>query len=106
MAGNGSLLKREKIYCFKRVGRIFQKLKKKGMDQNQVGRRNLTLDQFQISIGRRYNREKKKVSNQYGSNQHTKEVEGKSFPQPTTAEKLANENNISDRTVKNYAKKG
>ena len=40
------------------------------MDANQLGRRNLTEDQWQISIGRRYNREKKGITER--GNQYTK----------------------------------
>lgn len=71
------------------------------MDANQSGRRNLTKDQWEISIGRQYNREKKSMS-EAGS------MKGKAsadFAQASTADKLATENNVSPRTVKNYGKK-
>lgn len=67
------------------------------MDANQLGRRNLTEDQWQISIGRRYNREKKKA--------HRPENNDANFAPLRTAEKLAEEYKISPRTVNNYSQK-
>lgn len=68
-------------------------------------KRNLTEDQWQISIGRRYNREKKKVNNNAGVNQYTKEDSDQIEHQPKTSEKLADDYKVAPRTVKNYAKK-
>jgi len=65
------------------------------MDANQLGRRNLTPDQRKIIIGRRYNREKLKG---FKGNQYTTLVDDK-LSTTKTADKLADENNISDRTV-------
>jgi len=70
------------------------------MDSNQIGRRNLNRDQFEISIGRRYNREKKLG---FKGNQYTGGC--KIYTHQKTAEKLAKENKVSPRTVNNYAKK-
>jgi len=70
------------------------------MDANQLGRRNLTPDQRKIIIGRRYNREKLKG---FKGNQYTTLVDDK-LSTTKTADKLADENNISDRTVIRYAK--
>ena len=69
------------------------------MDANQVGRRNLTIDQFQISIGRRYNREKKAPYRPGKGDQNDHLSLGK------TSERLAKEKNISAPTVRRYAKK-
>jgi len=62
------------------------------IDANQLGRRNLTDDQRQVLIGRRYNREKNRQGGT-GANQYNKQTG-----------KLAKEYKVSDRTVKNYAK--
>lgn len=70
------------------------------MDVNQLGRRNLTNDQRKIIIGRRYNREKKSMS-EAGSMKG--KSDGKNY-QSSTAQKLANENNVTEKTVRNYAK--
>jgi N6-adenosine-specific RNA methylase IME4 len=70
---------------------------KEWMDSNQIGRRNLNRDQFEISIGRRYNREKKAHGGDRKSsaqNDHLK-----------TSERLAKENKVSPPTVRRYAKK-
>jgi N6-adenosine-specific RNA methylase IME4 len=71
------------------------------VDRNQAGRRNMTADYEQVVIGRIYNRTKKTIPNPKGVN---KEVKGKSCPQPTTAETVASQYQVSPRTVKNYGK--
>ncbi|BDD12573.1 hypothetical protein FUAX_50050 (plasmid) [Fulvitalea axinellae] len=76
------------------------------MINNQLGRRNLTDEQRSYLRGLRYEREKQKVSNASGANQHTKAGEdgGKNFPQAKkTAQRLAEEYNVTDRTIKNDA---
>jgi len=73
------------------------------MDANQLGRRNLTLDQRRILIGRRYNREKNKQGGT-GINQYTKEQSGKFFHSAKTSEILAKQNNVSEKTVRTYGK--
>lgn len=68
------------------------------MDANQIGRRNLTKDQWEISIGRRYNREKKqgkRTDLTYGQFDHKLQ----------TSEKLADEYKVSPATVRRYAQK-
>lgn len=69
------------------------------MDANQLGRRNITPDQFTLLLGRRYNRAKKAVPNAAGANQYAG-VKDQIDPQPTTAEKLATEHGVSPATVK------
>lgn len=69
---------------------------------NQLGRRNATPEQVSYYRGWRYNREKNLVSNPNGNNQHV--VKDNSYPQPTTAEKLAQEYNSSQMTIKNDGK--
>ena len=72
------------------------------MDANQLGRRNLTEDQWQISIGRRYNREKKGITER--GNQYTKSDTDQNDTIQTT-ERLDDEYKISAPTVKRYAQK-
>jgi DNA modification methylase len=67
------------------------------MDANQLARRNLTRDQWEITIGRRYNREKK----DYGGDRS----KWQNLPLEKTETKLAEEYKISPKTVRNYAKK-
>lgn len=69
------------------------------MDANQLGRRNLTRDQFTLLIGRRYNRQKKAVTNAAGANQHS-EVGAQNDPQPKTADRLSADYGVSPATVK------
>lgn len=74
------------------------------VDANQLGRRNLTEDQWQISIGRRYNREKKKQGGT-GANQHTVKQSGKICNSAKTEEKLSDEYKVAPRTIHHYALK-
>ena len=74
------------------------------MDRNQLGRRNLTPDQRRIIIGRRYLREKKTAETQERNNQYTKVEGGKTFHTAKTAERIAEETGVNERSVRNYAK--
>lgn len=69
---------------------------------NQLGRRNLTPANQSYLRGLQYEREKKKIPNEQGINQFS-EVEGKNCTQPKTAERLAEQHNVSPRTIKNDA---
>jgi N6-adenosine-specific RNA methylase IME4 len=71
------------------------------MDNNQLGRRNLTEDQWEISIGRRYNREK----NQRGGDRGNQYVAKDQIDTLPTADRLADEYKVSAPTVKRYGKK-
>lgn len=51
--------------------------------------RNISDAQKSYYRGLQYEREKKKVTNSTGNNQHTKEDGGENFHQPKTSEKLA-----------------
>ena len=66
------------------------------MDANQLGRRNITPDQFTLLLGRRYNRAKKaahgRADRDFSADQND--------PPKTTAEKLATEHGVSPATVK------
>jgi hypothetical protein len=63
------------------------------IDENQLGRRNLTDDQRRLIIGRRYNREKKQGV-------RTDLTSGQNVQKLTTAKKLAKENKVDEKTVR------
>ena len=65
------------------------------MDANQLGRRNITPDQFTLLLGRRYNRAKKA----HGGDRKTSESRDQIEPLKT-ADKLAAEHGVSPATVK------
>lgn len=71
------------------------------MDRNQLGRRNLHPDAFTLLLGRRYNRAKKSQGGT-GANQH--EQSGKSCHSAKTAERLAKEHGVTEKTVRNAGK--
>lgn len=71
------------------------------MDRNQLGRRNLHPDAFTLLLGRRYNRAKK-AQGGTGANQH--EQSGKSYHSAKTAERLAKEHGVTEKTVRNAGK--
>ena len=66
------------------------------MDANQLGRRNITPDQFTLLLGRRYNRAKKA----HGGDRKSEESSGKNYPLKT-AQVLADEYGVSEKTVRN-----
>ena len=69
----------------------------------QVGRRNLTPIQLSYFRGLHYNAEKLLVKNAAGINQHSEEVKAQNGPKPqnpSTAERLADEYNVSPKTIK------
>lgn len=71
------------------------------VEDNQLGRRNLTIEQFRLLIGRKYNRLKLKQGGDRG-NQYTV-AKGQNDPLPTTAEAIATEHGVSEKTVKRAA---
>jgi len=71
--------------------------------KNQLGRRNLSPDNYKLLVGMLYNQRKKAAPNPDGKNQHS-EVKGKNCTQPTTAEQVAAETGVSPRTVKSAGK--
>jgi hypothetical protein len=71
--------------------------------KNQLGRRNLSPDDYKLLVGMLYNQRKKAAPNPDGKNQHS-EVKGKNCTQPTTAEQVAAETGVSPRTVKSAGK--
>jgi len=71
------------------------------IDANQLGRRNLSPEDRTRLIGRRYNRAKKKQGGT-GANQHVQT--GKTCQSAGTAQTLADEYNVSEKTVRNAGK--
>ena len=67
------------------------------MVNNQLGRRNITKEQKDYLIGKRYENEKQR---QGTNNQYVKSEKGQNVPFQTTAEKIAQEIGISDKQVK------
>ena len=73
------------------------------IDANQLGRRNLSPDAFRLLLGRRYNRMKKTETNPNGRNQHS-EAGGQFVHQPKTAERIAAEHGVDEKTVRRAGK--
>jgi len=69
------------------------------MDANQLGRRNLTNDQRSILRGRRYNRTKRQGAR---TDRLSEEVAGSSV---NTAETIAKQHGVSERTIRSDGKK-
>jgi hypothetical protein len=69
------------------------------IDRNQLGRRNLSKQDYKLLLGRRYNRAKKAIPNPTGNN-GSGEVSGQTVRQPKTAEKLAREHGVDEKTVR------
>lgn len=71
------------------------------IDKNQLGRRNLTRDEFTLIVGRRYNRKKKAAND--GGKGTAKTTVGQNDPR-FTAEVIAADHNVSPATVKRAGK--
>jgi site-specific DNA-methyltransferase (adenine-specific) len=74
------------------------------MDANQLGRRNLSPENFKLAVGRRYNRTKKAARFEEGNKAAEKTVDQNDTPFTSTAAKLATEYGISEATVKRAGK--
>lgn len=75
------------------------------MIANQLGKRNLTREQKSYLRGKQYTSEKKKVTNETGSNQYSEvELGGNNYHQPKTHERLAEQHKVSPRTIQNDEK--
>ena len=73
------------------------------IDRNQLGRRNLSKQDYKLLLGRRYNRAKKASGGQDGNTNAAKnEVE--KVTTSKTAERLANEHGVTEKTVRNAGK--
>lgn len=73
------------------------------MDRNQLGRRNLHPDAFTLLLGRRYNRAKKSQGAPEGNDNRSENKAEKSSTLKT-AEKLAREHGVTEKTVRNAGK--
>jgi ParB-like chromosome segregation protein Spo0J len=73
--------------------------------KNQLGRRNLSPDDYTLLVGMLYHQRKKSVSNPDGiGGKSGKIVKGQNGTQQSTAEQVAEETGVSPRTVKRAAK--
>jgi hypothetical protein len=73
--------------------------------KNQLGRRNLSPDDYKLLVGMLYNQRKKAVPNPDGiGGKSGKIVKGKICTQQSTAEQVAAETGVSPRTVKSAGK--
>jgi ParB-like chromosome segregation protein Spo0J len=63
------------------------------MDRNQLGRRNLSRQDYKLLLGRRYNRAKKQ-------GERNDLTSGQTVQKSTTAEKLAKEHGVDEKTVR------
>jgi hypothetical protein len=67
------------------------------IDRNQLGRRNLSRQDYKLLLGRRYNRAKKQ-------GERTDLTSGQNAQKSTTAEKIAREHGVDEKTVRRAAK--
>jgi hypothetical protein len=73
--------------------------------KNQLGRRNLSPDDYTLLVGMLYHQRKKSVSNPDGiGGKSGKIVKGQNGTQQSTAEQVAEETGVSPRTVKRAGK--
>jgi len=72
------------------------------MINNQLGRRNLSPDVQSYLRGKQYDREKKKVGAAEGNKNAEKQI-GNNCPIVSTAQRLATQHNVSERTIKDNA---
>jgi ParB-like chromosome segregation protein Spo0J len=72
------------------------------IDRNQLGRRNLSKQDYKLLLGRRYNRAKK-AQGGTGANQHM-EQSGQNAHSAKTASKLAKEHGVDEKTVRRAGK--
>ena len=70
------------------------------MINNQLGKRNLSEEKKRYLRGLQRRREKQKISNPSGKNQHgNEEVKRQNDEQPNTSERLAEQHKVSPRTI-------
>jgi hypothetical protein len=73
------------------------------IDRNQLGRRNLSKQDYKLLLGRRYNRAKKAEHSRPGNDNAAKIPAAKVTTQKT-AEKIAKDHGVSEKTVRNAGK--
>lgn len=69
------------------------------IDRNQLGRRNLSKQDYKLLLGRRYNRLKKAEGAPKGNDNASKQL-GQSVPVERTSAKLAKEHGVDEKTVR------
>ena len=74
------------------------------IDRNQLGRRNLSKQDYKLLLGRRYNRAKKADNSRPGNDNAAKERGGQNDHREKTAEKLAKEHGVGEATVRRAGK--
>lgn len=73
------------------------------IDRNQLGRRNLSRQDYKLLLGRRYNRAKKSQGAPEG-NENASENKVEKVATLKTAERLAKEHGVTEKTVRNAGK--
>ena len=73
------------------------------IDRNQLGRRNLSKQDYKLLLGRRYNRAKKSRGAPEG-NENASENKVEKVTTLKTAERLAKEHGVTEKTVRNAGK--
>jgi hypothetical protein len=73
------------------------------IDRNQLGRRNLSKQDYKLLLGRRYNRAKKSQGAPEG-NENAAENKVEKVTTLKTAERLAKEHGVNEKTVRNAGK--
>jgi len=73
------------------------------IDRNQLGRRNLSKQDYKLLLGRRYNRAKKAEGAPKG-NENASKQPGQSAPVERTSAKLAKEHGVDEKTVRRAGK--
>lgn len=74
------------------------------LHRNQLGRRNLSKQDYKLLLGRRYNRAKKADNARPGNDNASKERGGQNVHREKTAEKLAKEHGVDEKTVRRAGK--
>jgi len=74
------------------------------IDRNQLGRRNLSRQDYKLLLGRRYNRAKNKPGAPEGNENAAENNVEKVTTLNTTAKKLAKEHGVTEKTVRNAGK--
>lgn len=74
------------------------------IDRNQLGRRNLSRQDYKLLLGRRYNRAKNKRGAPEGNENAAENNVEKVTTLNTTAKKLAKEHGVTEKTVRNAGK--
>ena len=70
------------------------------IDRNQLGRRNLSRQDYKLLLGRRYNRAKHADNARPGNDNASKQRGGQSDHREKTAEKIAREHGVGEATVR------